>query len=157
MDAFELQAKPLSRIVGKKQERTHPADVPLGNAHTFYFSSAFAKGSTLLKSLPNPEHSLPRTILPDRPLFYSPETGNGISFEALYNTSLRVAAALSALDLGAAPPSIPGLGGDIGAKQHTILLHMPNSIAFPVLVFAGLAGRFVSLRERALVVPLAVD
>jgi len=135
MSAFELSARPLSHTAHPNEH----AAIPECNAHTFYFSSPFTKESALIKTLPVGKHVLPRDIPPERPLFYSPDTGNGISFEALRNTSLRVAQALTALDLGEAPSSVPGLAGDVGVKQHTILLHLSNSIAFPVLVFAGLA------------------
>lgn len=119
--------------------------VPTCNAFDFFFSSPLTKGKPIVESLKLGKHVLPRDVPPERPMFYSPDTGNGISFEALRNTALRVAQKLSELQLGPAPASVPGLAGDVGTGQHTILLHAPNSIAFPIIVFAGLAGKYVSV------------
>ena len=133
--ALELAAKPLSKLGGPSQ-----SDLPALNAHEFLFSASLVEGSAFHRTLPKGTHGLPRPVAPQHPIYFSAETGRGLSHKRTKSLSLRLAAALAKLDLGKAPSSIPGLDGEAGAGQFTILIHLSNSLAFPVIALGGLAG-----------------
>lgn len=133
-------------------------DVPTDNLAAFVFSNPFqhlpnnfASPST---GIINPDHTFDgQAIAPQRPSLVHAGTGAALTWERLQADSLRVARSISAL----VGPELPFDGQDNGRAIHsprtTVLLCLPNCLAFAPILLGSWAALCTVSTVNSLLMP----
>ncbi|GAB7356926.1 hypothetical protein MBLNU459_g7775t2 [Dothideomycetes sp. NU459] len=109
------------------------------NICDYIFSNPFLPGSEAIAGAPTPEtrsHTLPRISL-HKPLFVDPVSGAQVSWQRTKHDALRIAGGLHALGL---KPAASSDSSSAPIISPTVLIHLPNSLAFAPILFGVFAS-----------------